>query len=166
MKIRRIEWVIVTVVAICLGTGMHFVHHVPFFNHFLGYIFPVNECVWEHMKMLFYPMLLTSIYMCVRERSVKPFGGMIAANLVCIPVQIALFFVYFVFTGHAITIVDVIAYLVVMIFGYWLGPKFASKEVVRRNWPAFVAVAVAMIVIIAVLTYHYPDIILFDPGLE
>lgn len=46
-----------------LGAGMHFVHHVPFFNHFLGYIFPVRESVMAHMKMVFYPMLLLSIYL-------------------------------------------------------------------------------------------------------
>lgn len=35
-----------------LGAGMHFVHHVPFFNHFLGYIFPVRESVMAVMPCI------------------------------------------------------------------------------------------------------------------
>ncbi len=53
----RKETIIATILLIIFGTSMHFVHHVPFFNHFLGYIFPVTESVMAHMKMVFYPML-------------------------------------------------------------------------------------------------------------
>ena len=55
------ETIIAAILLIALGTSMHFVHHVPFFNHFLGYIFPVKESVMAHMKMVLYPMLLLSL---------------------------------------------------------------------------------------------------------
>ncbi len=42
----RKETIVATVLLIIFGTGMHFVHHLPCFNHFLGYIFPVTESVW------------------------------------------------------------------------------------------------------------------------
>lgn len=45
----RKETIIATILLIIFGTSMHFVHHVPFFNHFLGYIFPVTESVMAHM---------------------------------------------------------------------------------------------------------------------
>ena len=41
--------IIAIVLSVLIGTSMHFVHHVPFFNHFLGYIFPVKESVMAHM---------------------------------------------------------------------------------------------------------------------
>ena len=52
------ETITAIVLLTLIGTSMHFVHHVPFFNRFLGYIFPVKESVMAHMKMVFYPMLL------------------------------------------------------------------------------------------------------------
>lgn len=38
----RKETIITSVLLTLIGTGMHFVHHAPFFNHFLGYIFPIT----------------------------------------------------------------------------------------------------------------------------
>lgn len=163
---KKTELIIVTVISIVLGTSMHFAHHLPFFNHFIGYIFPVNECVWEHMKMLFYPMLLTAIYSCVRQKDVHAFGGMIASNLICIPTQIALFYVYWIFTRHAITIVDVIAYLVVMVFGYALGNKLSSKNWIKAHWLLFIIIAVLMILLLGFLTYHAPEWNMFIPEEE
>jgi len=50
------ETIISIVVLILLGAGMHFDS------------FPVIESVMAHMKMVFYPMLLLSIYLCVSRR--------------------------------------------------------------------------------------------------
>lgn len=163
---KKTELIIITFISIVLGTSMHFVHHVPFFNNLMACIFPVNECVWEHMKMLFYPMLLTSVYLCVRQRSIDAFGGMIASSLVCIPTQIALFYVYWIFTRHAVTIVDVLAYVIVMVFGYYLGNKFTANKWIRQHSTLFIVIAVCMVALLAVLTFHHPEINLFIPEEE
>jgi len=161
-KIGKIELVVMTVLAIALGTSMHFVHHVSFFNHFMGYVFPINECVWEHMKMLFYPLLLCAVYLCATRKSIKPFGGMIASCLVAIPTQIALFYVYWVFTRHSLTIVDVIAYVVVMIGAVLLGSKWSFNEKIQKNWVIYIVAAVALALLIAFLAYHPLDMNLFE----
>lgn len=160
---KRTELILITTLSIALGTAMHFAHHLPFFNDVLRCIFPANECVWEHMKMLFYPMLLTSIYLCLKEKSIKPFGGMIASVLVCIPIQIFLFYIYWIFTHHSILIVDIIAYVAVMIFGYIMGNKFSHSEKIRSHSTMFIIISIALMVLIGVLTFIHPDINLFRP---
>ena len=70
----RKEAIIATILLVIFGTSMHFVHHLPFFNHFWGYIFPVTESVMAHMKMNFYPMLLFAIYLVISRRDIKEFG--------------------------------------------------------------------------------------------
>lgn len=55
-----------------LGTFSHFAY--DFFGKIkcLGYIFPVNESTWEHMKLAFYPMLLLHFLLCsLVERKYK-----------------------------------------------------------------------------------------------
>lgn len=64
----RKETIAAIILLILFGTGMHFVHHAPFFNHFLGYIFPVTESVMAHMKMVLYPMLLLSLFLVISRR--------------------------------------------------------------------------------------------------
>ena len=81
----RKETIIATILLIIFGTSMHFVHHVPFFNHFLGYIFPVTESVMAHMKMVFYPMLLLSLYLTISRRDIREIGAPVLGGLAVMP---------------------------------------------------------------------------------
>ena len=38
-----------------LGTLGHFVYKWSGYSEILGYVFPVNESTWEHLKLLFFP---------------------------------------------------------------------------------------------------------------
>ena len=42
-----------------LGTLLHFTYRWSGRNPLIGLIAPVNESVWEHMKLLFFPMHLS-----------------------------------------------------------------------------------------------------------
>lgn len=90
----RKETLIATILLILLGTSMHFVHHVPFFNHFLRYIFPVTESVMAHMKMVFYPMLLLSFYFIMSRRDIRELGAPILGGLAVMPLIVAAFFTH------------------------------------------------------------------------
>lgn len=158
---KRFELILATVVAITIGTLMHFVHEWPVMSRFVGYIVPVNECVWEHMKMLFYPLFLTGIYLCIRNKSFKSIGGMVAVSLLAIPVQIALFYVYWPFVRHSILIVDIILYVVVMAVAVWVGNRWTLSEKFHRHWTLWWGVAVLMALLMGFLSYHAPDNILF-----
>ena len=94
---------------------MHFVHHVPFFNHFLGYIFPVTESVMAHMKMVFYPMLLLSIYLCISRRDIREIGAPILGALAVMPLIVAAFFGYWVFVRHELMLLDIVIYIASMV---------------------------------------------------
>ncbi len=41
-----------------LGTISHFVYALTGENRIIGLIFPVNESVWEHLKLIYFPSLL------------------------------------------------------------------------------------------------------------
>ena len=106
--------IIAIVLSVLIGTSMHFVHHVPFFNHFLGYIFPVKESVMAHMKMVFYPMLLLSLCLCIGHRDIKEFGAPILAGLAMMPLIVLVFFSYWVFVRHELMAVDAVIYVAAM----------------------------------------------------
>lgn len=69
----------------CLITGFLFVSIVGTLSHFLyqwigenilvGLFAPVNEAVWEHIKLLFFPMLLFNAYAVHRFRAIVPHIG-------------------------------------------------------------------------------------------
>lgn len=161
MIMSRRETIVAIVVLIILGTGMHFVHHAPFFNHFLGYIFPVTESVMAHMKMVFYPMLLLSIYLCVSRRSIREFGAPILGGLAVMPLIMAVFFAYWVFIHHEMLWLDIIIYVAMMVGAVHLAGRWRNSSFVRAWWPLWIAVAVLGAVLIGYLTYHAPEWIVF-----
>ena len=68
-------------IASLLGTLFHFVYEWSGDNFFVGLFFPVNESTWEHLKLVFIPILLVSVleyfiseiprndYPCIKLRS-------------------------------------------------------------------------------------------------
>ena len=157
----RKETIWATCLLILFGTSMHFVHHAPFFNHFLGYIFPVTESVMAHMKMIFYPMLLLSLYLVISRRNIRETGAPLLAGLAVMPLVIAVFFAYWVFVRHELLPLDIVIYVASIISAVLLAKRWRTKPFVQRNWPLWIVVAIIGIVVIGILTYHAPDWIVF-----
>ena len=158
----RKETIIVTILLIIFGTSMHFVHHLPFFNHFWGYIFPVTESVMAHMKMIFYPMLLLSLYLVISRRNIKEIGAPILAGLAVMLPVIAIFFAYWVFVRHELMALDIVIYVASIVFAVLLARRWRDCSFIREKWPLWILVIVAGIVLTGYLTYHGPDWIIFQ----
>ena len=160
-RMSRKETIIAAILLIAFGTSMHFVHHVPFFNHFLGYIFPVTESVMAHMKMVFYPLLLLGIYLAISRHDIREIGAPILGGLAVMPLIIATFFAYWVFVRHELLFLDIIIYISCMIGAIHLAKRWSTSPFVQRNWPLWIVLIICGIVCIGVLTYHSPDWIIF-----
>ena len=111
LLMTRKETIIAIILLIIIGTSMHFVHHAPFFNHFLGYIFPVTESVMAHMKMVFYPMLLLSFFFILSRRDIREVGAPLLGGLAVMPLIIAAFFAYWIFVRHELMFLVIIIVL-------------------------------------------------------
>ena len=156
------ETIIATVLLIVFGTSMHFVHHVPFFNHFLGYIFPVVESVMAHMKMVFYPMLMLGIYLAVSRRDIREIGAPVLASLAVMPLIILVFFSYWIFVRHELMALDMVIYISAMVLAIQLAKRWRVKPFVRNNWGLWIVVAILTILATGFLTYNAPDWIIFE----
>lgn len=55
-----------------LGTLSHFLYDWSGDHYIVGLFTPVNESVWEHMKLVFFPMLLYSLIMIYKFKSTYP----------------------------------------------------------------------------------------------
>ncbi|MBR6346539.1 MAG: hypothetical protein IKR69_04045 [Bacteroidales bacterium] len=154
MSRKETIWAIVLLTII--GTSMHFVHHLPFFNHFLGYIFPVQESVMAHTKMVFYPSLLLSLYLVVSRRDIREIGAPVLGGLAMVPAIIACFFAYWVFVRHEIMALDVLIYIASMVGFVLLAKRLRRLQLVRRGWPIWTVLILIDIFLTGFLTYNYP----------
>ncbi|MBR4809059.1 MAG: hypothetical protein IK031_02120 [Bacteroidales bacterium] len=157
----RKETVLLSIVLVVLGTSMHFVHHLPFFNHFWGYIFPVTESVMAHMKMIFYPMALMSLYMVISRRDIRETGAPILAGIAVMPLVVAVFFAYWVFVRHELMALDIVIYIASVVGAVLLARRWRNSAFVRKCWPLWIVLFIAGAILTGYLTYHAPDWIVF-----
>ena len=158
----RKETIIASILLIVFGTSMHFVHHLPCFNHFWGYIFPVVESVMAHMKMIFYPMLLLGIYLVLTRHDIKEIGAPVLGSLAVMPLVVLAFFSYWIFVRHELMALDMVIYIAAMLGAVLFAKRWAKSSFVRNNWPWWLLLTVCCIIAIGVLTYHSPDWIIFE----
>lgn len=71
MKMKKWKCILVLVVTLVVGGLLHNVY-VWFPNGFTALLAPVNESLWEHTKIIFYPLLLAG-FLCNRKK--EPVAG-------------------------------------------------------------------------------------------
>ena len=157
----RKETVIAAILLVILGTSMHFVHHLPFFNHFLGYIFPVKESVMAHMKMILYPMALLSLYLIISRKDIRETGAPILAGLAVMPLIVVAFFSYWVFVRHELMALDIVIYVAAVRGAILLARRWRVSNFVRSRWPLWIVVFLIAVILTGYLTYNAPEWIIF-----
>ena len=100
-----------------LGTVWHDLYDlIPF--RLVGVIAPVNESVWEHLKLLYFPVLAVGIPLCLIRKTGQ--GGLLAGILV---MPIMMLGLYYTLAGgfrmEALWI-DILIYYVALALGWLL----------------------------------------------
>ena len=163
----RKETILAAILLVTLGTSMHFVHHLPCFNHFWGYIFPVKESVMAHMKMILYPMALLSLYLIISRKDIREIGAPILAGLAVMPMVVVAFFSYWVFVGHELMGLDMVIYVAAVVGAILLARRWRTSSFVRNHWPLWIVLFLIAVILTGFLTYHAPEWIIFaDLGHE
>ena len=76
------RWITALVLTALAGTGLHFAYGIcP--EPLVGLFAPVNESVWEHLKLLFWPFLAAGFALTRREEDqAAAWSGLLLAELV------------------------------------------------------------------------------------
>lgn len=102
------------------GTVLHFFYEWSNQNFLVGLFAPVNESTWEHMKLLFFPILLYGIFMDIRLGKDYPCISLaypigILAGTFLIPVM---FYTYSGILGKNYTPIDILIFYISVIIAF------------------------------------------------
>lgn len=152
---------------ILFGTLLHFVYKCTNQNKIVGLFSPVNESVWEHLKMLFVPMLLYSAVedFVVGNRLPNFIAGKVIGAVYGMITILIIFYTYTGITGRHFLWADILAYLFGVLAAFVYSWQIISQPDAGSATQC-VALIVAMVLIVsfAVFTYYPPHIPLFlDP---
>ncbi len=163
METRSPSPVLVFVLAAAAGTGLHFLYDA-FPNLLTMFLAPVNERIWEHVKLLFWPYLAGMVWLCWGgRRSRAPY----LASLVVISVaMLAVGYVYHVLLRGEALVFDLVLYAALMALGFLVLPKVLAPLTAAPHGKEITALlALVLLVCILVFTVAPPSGALFqDPA--
>lgn len=140
-------WILATVL---LGTFWHFGYELLGKNFLAGMVFPINESVWEHQKIVFFPLLIAGIVGYAKSKNSKLWLGTLAGVFIAMLAVFFGFYLYSSLLGESL-IADIILYILSIILGmytaWWvvINVKSAQKLAVPS--------IVGLIIIGAILVY-------------
>lgn len=162
MKSLKYFCTIGAILTIILGVISHFVYEWSGNNFLVGLFFPVNESTWEHMKLLFFPMLAYTLiagkrieeqYHCVYNAM---FTG-ILVGLVMIPV---LFYTYTGILGFNADWLNIALYVVSVLAAYYVVYR-AAKKCTEKESKTLRYVMYGLILAFMIFTVYPPNLGIF-----
>ena len=140
-----------------LGCLLHFLY--GWFPNALTALFsPVNESLWEHIKILLWPYLLAAAWLTwKRPGAIRPF--FLALPLMCL-MMLVLGYLYHISLGGEALWVDLLIYVAVIAFGFWLPLQFSGPFSSPR-WVIPILLTVLLILLVGLFTLWPPQTLLF-----
>lgn len=154
--------------ACALGIIFHFIYQWSDENPVAGLFFPVNESTWEHLKLIFFPILITSVieYFILKESS---------ENLICIKflsvllgmvATVVLFYTYTGVYGKNSDVMNILIYL----FSMGVAFGFSYRSLRRHSFSHSSSVCylgfALLTLLFALFTLFPPRIGLFTPPFQ
>ena len=147
------------------GTLLHFLYDWTGQNPVVGAFSAVNESIWEHMKLLFVPMLTFSFiaYTAIGKNYPNFWCVKLIGTLFGLGVIPVLYYTYTGALGISVDWFNIAIFFIAAAAVYWLETKLLQKGYPRCQYPAL-ALSVLLLIGIAfmMLTYFPPNLPLFQ----
>jgi hypothetical protein len=152
---------------ILLGSFLHFLFELTGNWAPIGAIAAVNESVWEHLKLGYFPLIIFALieYKFIKK-NFKQFIVAIASSAIVIPLIIVVFFYsYTTILGEDSLFLDILSFIIAIFAGQYVAYRVLLIEQVRSGYAVLALVIVIAFGISFVLfTYFPPELPIFqDP---
>ncbi|MDO4534328.1 MAG: DUF6512 family protein [Clostridium perfringens] len=162
------QWIYIGIpILFVAGAFMHYFYYLSRKNILVGLISPVNESVWEHLKLIFFPMVLWwSVYFIVRGKELGiDSNRWFTAGLVSLIVSmIGIVFLYYFYTGafgKKSVVVDIVILLIALFVGQTLSFHiYKHFEGIHIYTVSFIVAIIFFV--LALCTFKPPHIPLFQ----
>ena len=97
-----------------LGTLLHFTYQLSGENSVVAFFSSINESVWEHLKLLYFPMLLTTIigYFYIGKSIPNFLCAKTIGIIVSMLFTVVFFYTYTGILGKNIAVIDISSFFI------------------------------------------------------
>lgn len=164
MKYLKRYTIIGIIFVLVIGTLSHFLYDWTGNNHIVGLFTPINESIWEHMKLLFFPMLLYSLIMILKFHP----KYLCIAPALCFGILIGTFLIplfYYTYTsilGNNVFILDISIFILSITIAFWISYKFTLSCHLESYTSLLYIMVCILLVCFLLFTYSHPNTIIFQ----
>ena len=147
MKVLKRDIGIGIVFSVIAGTLAHFVYEWSGENPIAAIFFPVDESVWEHVKLLFFPTLFYCLFL------IKKWKGAYPCIIPSVPIGIvtgslsipAFFYFYTAISGTHFLVLDILIFIVSVVICFFVIYKItlSSRKSGNAGWVFLAALGVS-----------------------
>lgn len=150
---------------VLLGVFLSFAFALSGGNLIVGLFAPINTSVWESLKLIFYPMLVLTIWdLFTNYRNNTNF---LPARTIGILAGMTFFVVvYYTITGIIgmnITWINVLIYLLAVAFAFWVERK-VYKRCIKLSTTLAIVILIIFIILFTIFTLAPPALGIFIPA--
>lgn len=159
--------VIAFIVISVLGTLSHFVYEWSGENKIIGYFFSINESTWEHLKLLFFPTIIYSVfeYIFTKEKTESYIPSVVISLIYGMLSIVTLFYTISGVIGYNIDFINIaIYYIGVLIMIYSKNKLLKNKKLclsIAFWFSLHIGITIALLFIF--WTYNPPSLGIFTP---
>lgn len=157
--------IISIIFTIILGTILHFTYNWSNENLLVGAFSAINESTWEHLKLIFFPMLISTIigYFYIGKKVPNFLCAKTIGIITAILFTIIFFYTYTGILGTNIDILNILTFILAIIIGEYVAYKIILSYFSCNKKIAIIFLIVLFLSFI-IFTYVPPKIGLFkDP---
>lgn len=155
--------IISTYIIFILGSILHFTYELSNNNIIVSLFSSTNESTFEHLKILFYPMLLNTIIGFVIFKNEYPYYlcNKVKGIIISLLFIIIFFYTYTGILGKNIPLIDISSFFIAGALGQYYSYKNIKKEC---NNILSIILIIILILSFSIFTFNPPTIGLFkDP---
>jgi len=155
--------IIGTVVIILLGSAFHFTFELSNNNPIIGSFSAVNESIWEHLKLVFWPSLIWMLIAFYPAKSLVNnyfFSKSIGVYIMVIFIP-TVFYTYTIFTEE-ILFVDIGSFIVAIIAGQIVSYRLYRYKLSKVTEILSIVTIILLATIFVVFTFYPPHLHIFQ----
>ncbi|MBR6504141.1 MAG: hypothetical protein IKT41_00170 [Clostridia bacterium] len=150
-----------------LGTLLHFTYEWSNNNQFVGLFSAINESTWEHLKLLFFPMLITIIigYFYIGKNTSNFLCAKTIGIILSMLFTITFFYTYSGILGKNIDIINILTFFIAVLLGEYTAYRIMLSEF-KCNKKISSFILIILLFCFIIFTFYPPKIGLFQPPIQ
>ena len=156
------SYFIAAIVAAAAGTALHFLYEVSP-NLISALLSPVNESVWEHLKLLYWPTLAAALVLSAHAPCrIRLWSGFLTA-LLAMPLFLLGLHYGLRLLGVSGTAVDIVLYYLTMFAGFWLAWRLQRSGRLQKHTGLLLMLVILYGASLILFTFAEPPLPIFTP---